>query len=253
MSVDRFHRIVWFFSPWGGKGGGACCVGLILFASINMFRAADRLRLDDVLYVDEHLKSQVRLKVVKPGALSLSRDGSGVIETIPAGRTVRLVGLATDQEHYLVEVEWMKSGGRAEGWMATANLEAIPEAVQKELQQRSREAVKIKEAMKRGEIEIGMSTEMVQGILGKATSRSSITEAAGSFEQWTYTAYKTVAMHVPQIVNGTNTLCVVNRKMPAGTKIVTFQDKKVVRFETKDEDLSPQQGRQIIVPPIYVQ
>ena len=52
---------------------------------------------------------------------------------------------------------------------------------------KSREAEKLKQAIARNEVEIGMPQEAVDQILGKPKAKSLIKDANGTFEQWTYT------------------------------------------------------------------
>lgn len=41
----------------------------------------------------------------------------------------------------------------------------------------------------------------------------------------------------------------VNQKIPSGIKVITFQNEKVIRIETKKDDMTPYQNGQIVVSP----
>ena len=116
------------------------------------------------------------------------------------------------------------------------------------------EAERIRQAVARGEVEVGMPQEAVTKILGKPTAKTSVREAGGEFEQWTWTTYKTIPYYVPATINGTNIVSTLYRRVPVGTKIVTFQGKLVIRIEQKEEPLNPNaSGGGIVVPPIIIQ
>lgn len=221
---------------------------ILVFAGIFLLEAGDRLRLEGVLYVDDFLSQPVVLEVLRPTSLSFSRNGDGLIDNLRSHQSVRVIGLA--EERYLVGTRL--ANGPAEGWVLASEVESIPQTIIKEIQEKSAEAEKLKQAIARGEIEIGMPEEAVAKILGKAKAKSQISEAGGTFEQWTYTTYKTVPFYVPTQFNGTNYVSTFYRKVPVGTKIVTFQNKKVIRFETKQDDMTPYQGGQTLIPPVYV-
>ena len=233
---------------------------VLLFTTVFSIFAMDRLRSEGVVYLEDYLDKPVELKALQTTFLTISQDGRGILGTLVSNQFVRLVGIRSD--HFLIEAQITRS--RGEGWVVPSNFEPIPEAVLKELQQKIDEAKKIKQAITRGEIEIGMPQEAVLKILGKPISKSSITEAEGTVEQWTYATYKTLPLYFPSVVNTTirttnsvstttgTTYSTLYRKVPVGTKVVTFHDKKVIRFETKQDETIPQRGS-IEVPPIYVQ
>ena len=235
-----------FRLPWNAVCWMALAAGMFFFTGLN---AADRLRLDDVFYVDDYLEKPVELKVLRATSLTFSRDGSSLLDAVRAGQHVRLIGIGKDR--YLVKAQTLN--GRLEGWALMSDLEPIPEAIGKELEQKSKEAEKLKQAIARNEIEIGMPQDAVTKILGKPKAKSSVKDANGSFEQWTYTSYKSVPFYVPSNFNGTNVVSTLYRKMPVGSRVITFQEKKVIRIETKQDDATPSQGGAVVVPPGYVQ
>jgi len=211
--------------------------------------AVERLRLSNVFYVEDHLEKPLELKALRKTLITFSRDGSGLLDTLRAGQHARLVGIGKDR--YLIKT--MTLNGRVEGWVVASDMEPIPEAIVKELDQKSKEAEKLRQAIEKKEVEIGMPQDAVIKILGKPKAKSSIKDAAGSFEQWTYTTYKNVPFYLPSNIGGTNFIATVYRKAPVGTKVITFQEKKVIRFETKEEETPPSQGGPIVIPPVYVQ
>jgi hypothetical protein len=222
------------------------CVAFVW--TLLAFGGLERLRREDVVYVDDYLKKPVALKTLRATSITFSRDGNGFLDTLRPTQEVRLIGIAEDR--FLVEARI--TNGRAEGWVLPGDMEPIPEAVIKEIQKKSDEAEKEKKAIARGQVEVGMSQEAVQKILGKPKGKSSILENEGSFEQWKYPSYKTVPVYVPTVVNGTNVVYSFYQKVLVGEKVVTFQDKKVIRYETKDE-APPNAGGQTVIPPIVVQ
>lgn len=211
--------------------------------------AVERLRLSDVFYLDDYLEKPVELKVLSATPLTFSRDGSSLLDAVRAGQHVRLIGIGKDR--YLVKAQTLN--GRLEGWVLMSHVEPIPEAIRNELEQKSKEAEKLRQAIEKKEVEIGMPQDAVIKILGKPKAKSSIKDAAGSFEQWTYTTYKNVPFYLPSNIGGTNFIATVYRKAPVGAKVITFQEKKVIRFETKEEETPPSQGGPIVIPPVYVQ
>ncbi len=229
----------------------AIFLGLFLSLAAWCLFAADKLRLDDVVYLDDFMSKPIELKALKATPLTFSRDGNGVIDTIGARQSVRLIGIGP--ERYLVQAR--VTNGRAEGWVLPSSMEPIPESLLKDIEKKSAAAEKVKEAISRGEIEIGMTEEDVIKILGTTREKSQVKDINGSFDQWTYTTYKKVAYTVQSLVNGTNSwTTTLFRNVPVGHKIVSFQDKKVVRFENKQDDPNQKQQRgQTIVPPIEVQ
>jgi len=231
---------------------GSSLLFICFFGSLPSFAEdrLDRLRLADVFYLEDVMPQQIQVKAVRRTLLTFSRDGSSPMDTIEMGQSVRVKGFW--ENRYLVQAR-VSNGGLAEGWVVTSDFESIPEEILKEIQKKAVQNEKLKQAIAKGEVEIGMSQEDILKILGKPKSKSSITEAGGKFEQWTYTSYKTVPYYVPAQINGTNTLSTFYRKISTGTKIVTFQDKKVIRFETKDEENPNPSGGQTIIPPVYIQ
>jgi len=208
----------------------------------------EKLRHNNVLYLEDYLKKPVELKTVHATPLTFTSDGTGILDGLRAGQTVTLVGLGT--ERYLVETRI--STGRAQGWVVPSDMEQIPEEIRKELREKVAEADRIKQAIAKGQIVIGMPQDAVAQILGKPKEKSTITEAEGSYEQWTYVTYKSVPVYVPAIVNGTNTVSTFYQKVPVGTKIVTFQNQNVIRYETRQDDAKAS-GANILVPPVFVQ
>lgn len=221
---------------------------LCLSAWVVSLSAVETLRLEDVIYLDDYLKENIKLKAIHSTRLTFSRDGSSLIGGIHEGQQVRLIGLSG--ERYLVRAQ--VSNGHAEGWVIANDLEPIPESVLKDLQLKITDVERLKQAVAKGQIELGMSQDSVVQILGKAKAKSSINEASGSSEQWTYTTYRSIPFYIPAVINGTNFVSTVYRKIPVGTKVVTFQDKKVVRFEEKQDDATQYKWGQTIVPPIIV-
>jgi len=211
--------------------------------------AVERLRLSDVFYLDDYLEKPVELKVLSATPLTFSRDGSSLLDAVRAGQHVRLIGIGKDR--YLVKAQTLN--GRLEGWVLMSHVEPIPEAIRNELEQKSKEAEKLRQAIEKKEVEIGMPQDAVTKILGKPKAKSSIKDATGSFEQWTYTTYKNMPFYLPSNIGGTNFIATVYRKAPVGAKVITFQEKKVIRFETKEEETPPSQGGSIVIPPVYVQ
>jgi hypothetical protein len=198
----------------------------------------DRLRLEDVLYVDDYLAKPVELKVLRPVALTFSRDGTSTIERLRTGQTVRLLGIIPDR--YLVKTRM--STGSAEGWILSSELEPLPESLVKEVEQKSAEAEKLKKAIDKGEVEVGMPQDAVLKILGAPKDKTVVQDAQGRFEQWTYTSYKTIPLCIPTTVvlsNGvvTTSPTTVYRKVPSGSQTIILKDQRVVRIESRQEDL----------------
>jgi hypothetical protein len=223
----------------------------ILFWSIGLvpLNAIDRLRLDGVLYVEDYYKAPIELRILKMTQLTQSRDGNGIIDMIRTGQRVKLLGLIPGK--YLVNTAI--TNGRAEGWVTSSDVEPLAEEILKEIQSKALAAEKVKQSIEKGEIEIGMPQEAVTKILGKANSRSTVKEGSVSFEQWMYASFKTAPIYVQGCVNGTNIVSTLYRKVPAGTKVITFQDKKVIRYETKEDDVNIYQNGQTIIPPVFIQ
>lgn len=227
----------------------ALCMAFLLLLAIWGLHAAEKLRLEDVVYLDDFMDKSVELKAVKTTPLTFSRDGNSVIDSIRAKQSVRLIGIGP--ERYLVQAR--VTNGRAEGWVLPGDMEPIPEAILKELQKKSADADRIRQAIARGEIEMGMSEEDVIRILGTPKARSQVKDSRGSSDQWTYTSYKKVPFYVNSMINGTNYVSTLFRNVPVGSKIVSFQEKKVVRFETKQDDTTQQQQGGVVIPPGFVQ
>lgn len=231
--------------PWQ-TGGWLLMAGLAFAVSREV--VPEKLRREGVVYVEDYVEP-VALKALRATRLTFSRDGNGLLDSLRAGQEVRLVGIAEDR--YLIKAR--VTNGLAEGWVLPDDMEPIPEAVIKAIQKKKAEVEKEREAIARGEIEVGMSQDTVLKILGKPKSKSSILESGGSFEQWSYPTYKTVPFYVPTVVNGTNFVNTFYRKVIVGNKVVTFQNGKVVRFETKQDENPPPSRGQVVVPPVIVQ
>jgi hypothetical protein len=213
-------------------------------------KTESRLKQPDVVYLEEFLKQPLNLKAIQTTPITFTRDGHGPIDVVRPGQHVRVIGLW--DRKYLVN-SW-GSTGRVEGWVVASDFEPFPEEVLALLRKRFEEAQRIEQAIESGEIVIGLPDEAVEKILGKPTAKSTIVEAGGKFEQWTYTAFKSIPYYVPAVVNGTNVVTKFYRKIPVGYKIVTFQDHKVIRFETKEESAASIHNRgETVIPPVYVQ
>jgi len=190
----------------------------------------------DVIYLDDYLKKPVGLKTVRSTLLTFSRDGSGPIDSLSAGTTVHLLGLGTDR--HLVEAR--VTNGKAEGWILANDLEPIPEETIKELESKRADDEKLKQAIAKKEVLVGMPEDAVLKILGRPNSKSTITEPSGTSEKWSYVTYKMVPLQTQNLINGTNYVSTVYQKVVTGSKIVFFQDKKVIRFEVNQERDTPQ-------------
>src|SRR5205814_191770 len=115
-----------------------------------------------------------------------SRDGNSPIDSLSAGTPVHLVGIGTDR--HLVEAH--VTNGKAEGWILVNDLEPIPEDTIKELEAKRADDEKLKQAIARKEILVGMPEDAVLKILGRPNSKSTVVETSGSSEKWSYIAYK---------------------------------------------------------------
>lgn len=221
---------------------------LVLSASTVV--AIERPRQEDVAYVEDFLAEPLVLRTLRATPLAFSRDGTGVIDWLIEKQRVTVIGIGPDR--HLVRA--MVSNGRAEGWVLANDLDRPSPEVLADFEKKRKEAERIRQAIVRGEVEVGMPQEGVLKILGKPTAKSSVREAGGDFEQWTWTAYKTIPYYVPATINGTNVVSTLYRRVPVGTKIVTFQGKQVIRIEQKEEPLNPNtSGGGIVVPPVYIQ
>src|SRR5438128_2075364 len=145
-------------------------LGLMLPFTLWRLHAVEKLRLDDVVYLDDFMGKPLELKALKSTPLTFSRDGNSVIDSLRPNQRVRLVGIGP--ERYLVEAR--VTNGRAEGWVLPGDMEPIPESVLKELQKKGADAEKIKEAIAHGEIEIGMTEEDVIKVLGTPKAKSQV-------------------------------------------------------------------------------
>lgn len=226
------------------------CLGLFLFLAADAVPAIERARQTDVTYVEDYLSKPLVLRALKPTPLAFSRDGSGVIDWLVEKQKVAVIGLGPDRHLVRATI----SNGKAEGWVLAGDLESPSPEVLAEIEKGQKEAERMRRAIAQGEIVVGMPQEVVLKILGKPGVRSSVREAGGEFEQWTWTSYKTVPYYVPATINGTNVVSTFYRKVPVGTKIVTFQGNQVIRFEQKEEPINPNApGGGIVVPPIILQ
>jgi hypothetical protein len=220
------------------------CLGIC-----GLFAVSERLRLEGVLYLNDILERPIELRATRATYMTFTRDGTSILGTILEGQKVQVVGLSD----YRYLVAGRLRGGVTEGWVVPSDFEAISEATMKEINAKREHAEKIKAAIARGEIMIGMTQEMVEKILGSPGSKSQILDERGAFDQWTYTAYKSIPYQVPGSINGTNFMSVLYRKVPTGSKVVTFQDKKVIRFESKTEDpVAVKEQGGVVVPPLFV-
>lgn len=223
---------------------------VILLLAVPATMAIERSRQEDVTYVEDFLAEPLVLRTLRATPLAFGRDGTGVMDWLVEKQRVTVVGLGPDR--HLVRA--MISNGRAEGWVLAADIEAPPPEKMAEFEKKRKEAERIRQAIARGEVEVGMPQEAVLKLLGKPTAKSSVREAGGEFEQWTWTTYKTIPYYVPATINGTNIVSTLYRKIPVGSKIVTFQGKQVIRVEQKDEPINLNgPGGGIVVPPVYIQ
>lgn len=212
--------------------------------------AIERPRQEGVVYVEDFLAEPYTLRTLRATPLAFGYDGGSVIDWLVEKQRVTIIGLGS--ERHLVRA--VISNGRAEGWVLAADIEPPSPAMLAEFEKKRKEADRIRQAIARGEIEVGMPQDAVTKILGKPTSKSSVREAGGDFEQWTYTTYKTIPYYAPTTINGTNVVSTFYRRVPVGTKIVTFQAKQVIRVEQKEEPINPNApGGGIVVPPIIIQ
>jgi hypothetical protein len=222
---------------------------IILIGMVGLLTATDRLRKEGVLYLDDILEQPVELRAVRATYLTFTRDGTSILGTILEGQKVRVIGLSD----YRYLIAGRIRGGVTEGWVIPSDFESIPEATLKDIHSKRERAEKLKAAMARGEVMIGMTQEMVEKMLGAPGSKSQIMDEHGTFDQWTYTAYKSIPYQVPGSINGTNFMSVLYRKVPTGSKVVTFQEKKVIRFESKQEDpVAVKEQGGVVVPPVFV-
>ncbi len=205
------------FAAWVGFGPLSFC--------------SDRLRMD-VVYVDDYLKNPVLLKTIRPTILTFSREGNSPIDSVPQGQTVHLIAIGADR--HLVETR--VTNGKAEGWLLVSDLEPIPESVITELEAKRADEEKIKQAIAKKEILVGMPEDAITKILGRPNSKSTVVEPAGSSEKWSYLSYKMVPVQTQTIIGGTNYVSTIYQQVITGSKIVFFQDKKVIRFEVNKED-----------------
>ncbi len=205
---------------------------LLSFAALSLF--AERLRMD-VVYVDDYLKKPVALKTLHRTVLTFSREGDSPIDGLAEGVTVKLIGIGSDR--HLVEAR--VTNGKAEGWVLASDLEPIPEPIIKQIEDKRADEEKIKDAIARKEILVGMPDEAVIKILGRPSSKSSVVEPSGNSEKWSYISYKMVPIQTQTIIHGTNYISTIYQKVVTGSKVVFFQDKKVIRFEVNTDN--PQQ------------
>ena len=223
---------------------------VILLLAATAATAIERARQEDVLYVEDFLVEPLSLRTLRATPLAFSRDGTGVMDWLVEKQRVTVIGIGP--ERHLVRA--IISNGKAEGWVLANDLERPSPEVLADFEKKRKEAERIRQAIARGEVEVGMPQEAVLKLLGKPTAKSSVREAGGEFEQWTWTTYKTIPYYVPATINGTNVVSTLYRKVPVGSKVITFQGKQVIRVEQKEEPLNPNApGGGIVVPPIYVQ
>ncbi|NUN94154.1 MAG: hypothetical protein HUU04_10300 [Verrucomicrobiae bacterium] len=225
-------------------------ISLLLLLAAGVSSAIERARHADVAYVEDFLAKPLVLRALKPTPLAFSRDGSGVMDWLFEKQKVAVIGLGPDRHLVRATI----SNGKAEGWVLAGDLEKPSPEILAELEKGQKEAERMRHAIAQGEVVIGMPQEVVLKILGKPGARSSVREAGGEFEQWTWTTYKTVPYDVPATINGTNVVTTLYRKVPVGTKVATFQGNQVIRFEQKEEPIHPKAtGGGIVVPPIILQ
>ncbi|MCC7518653.1 MAG: hypothetical protein IT578_05660 [Verrucomicrobiae bacterium] len=221
----------------------------LLLAAIAV-PAVERPRQEDVIYVEDYLAAPLSLRTLRATPLAFSRNGSGVMDWLVEKQKVTVLGLGP--ERHLVRA--VISNGKAEGWVLANDLERPSPEMLADFEKKRKEAERIRQAIARGEIVIGMTQEAVLKVLGKPGAKSSVREIGGEFEQWSWTAYKTIPYYVPATINGTNVVSTLYRKVPVGMKIVTFQGDQVIRFEQTEEPINPNApGGGFAVPPIILQ
>jgi hypothetical protein len=224
------------------------CAALLLAAAAAP--GVERARQEDVTYVEDFLAEPLVLRTLRATPLTFSRDGSGVMDWLVEKQKVTVLGLGPDR--HLVRA--VISNGKAEGWILANDLERPSEETLADFEKKRKEAERIRQAVARGEVVVGMTQDAVLKVLGKPGAKSSVREAGGEFEQWTWTTYKSIPYYLPTTINGTNVVSTFYRKVPVGTKVATFQGSQVIRFEQKEEPINPNgPGGGIVVPPVFVQ
>lgn len=236
---------------WRAAWGTAVIAGVVLFSG-QLGAVDDRLRLEGVFYLEDYLEKPLELKALRLSAISSGRDGSGPLGTLREGQLARLIGMAKDQ--YLVSARTLDSGGgKTEGWVPISALEPIPNEVLKELDKKSREAKELKDAIDRKEIAIGMPQDAVLKMMGQPKAKSEVQDASGVVEQWTYPTYKMVPVSISSHDQFGNLVYLSTyRKIPVGNKIITFQDKKIIRVETRQDDTTFLKSGSLVVPPVIL-
>lgn len=227
----------------------------VLFSlELPIHASTNPLRVKDVLYVEDYSKDPIELHARHALMITTGRDGSGGIQNLMGGQIVEIIGFSSISIHPLRYLVRFRQGTvKVEGWVLASELDPIPEEILQTLENKRLEKEKLQEAITRGEIEVGMPKDAVSIILGKPKEYSTIKQADGTFEQWTYTTYKLVPSLFPSVVAGSNYVASgvaqVNQKIPSGIKVITFQNEKVIRIETKKDDMTPYQNGQIVVSP----
>src|SRR4051812_49172577 len=86
------------------------CIGFLWIFSGH---SAEHNRYDNLVYVSDYLSQPVKLKTLRATPLTVSRDGSGLLDTLLNGQQVTLVGLGQEATRYLVSAR--VTNGHAEG------------------------------------------------------------------------------------------------------------------------------------------
>ena len=202
---------------------------------------AGEIRNDGVIFLSDMNQPPLHLKALRRTPITASRDSQSVIAYLAPGQSVEIVGLGEIQH----EIKARTATGFVDGWVDGKALQAPPAALLAKLKQR-RERVKAhQDLIERHEATVGMTRAEVHASLGKPDRKAQVHTKLGDEEQWFYTYYKYTPHYEPhQDERGRSSQKVSYRRVPAGHKIITFQQDEVVEIgddQPADEKL-PETG-----------
>jgi hypothetical protein len=189
---------------------------------------AGQTRAEELFYLDQFNEPPFQLKCLHRAAITVGRDGRGVIGYLAKRQPVTV--LAVGQPVHYVSAQL--ATGRVRGWVEAAALEPPPAELVARLRQRHARRLRHLELIARGEVAAGMTQAEVRASLGRPQRRVRVRTADGRQEQWVYVTYRYVPYYrrVQQPGGGWRQL-VSYRRQPWGQRVIVFVGGEVSAVE----------------------
>lgn len=210
-----------------------------------------RSRLDsdpDVVYLNEHLKKPIELRVIKEAPIFSDKEGQRPLGSITTNQKVVLQAM-TDKAY---RVSAKTSGNKTVGWVAPwAFASKDPEFVEN-LQDLYERQLEVERLIANAEVAIGMTMDEVARALGEPTKTKVKQSRDGRSGTWEFITYEDVETYnyVRNPASGQvfRQLAHVERE-ERGKQVIEFENEVVTTIE-ETEAASGSGSVKIVVPPL---